>query len=86
MESHLRSLAKAASWRILGTCGTMVIAFLLTHKISTSFYIGLSEFMTKIVLFYFHERMWSAISFGMFHSQGNKPTKAIVRFLSKERA
>jgi adenylylsulfate kinase len=64
-ESHLRSLTKAISWRIFGTVATMIIAYLFTHKISLTIYIGLFEFFSKIALFYLHERIWNAVSFGL---------------------
>ena len=63
-ESHLRSLVKALSWRILGTVCTMLMIYLLTHKINFSVFVGIVEFIAKTVLFYFHERFWSIISFG----------------------
>ncbi|MCR9192733.1 MAG: DUF2061 domain-containing protein [Gammaproteobacteria bacterium] len=62
-DSHLHSILKAISWRIVGTLSTICISFLLTHKISLSLYIGLSEFVAKIGLFYIHERMWGHFSF-----------------------
>jgi len=64
-ESHTRSIIKAFSWRIFATLTTMVISFLITHEISFAIYIGLFEFVSKIILFYFHERIWAVISFGM---------------------
>lgn len=60
-DSHLKSMIKAVSWRILGTIGTTLIAFILTHKITIAFYIGIFEFFFKIGLFYFHERIWGMI-------------------------
>lgn len=62
-DSHLKSIAKAVSWRILGTLATSFIAFILTHKITIAFYIGIFEFLFKIGLFYFHERIWGMIGF-----------------------
>lgn len=64
-ESHLRSLIKAVSWRIFGTIVTVFISYLITQKISFAIYIGLIEFVAKIICFYFHERMWSIIPFGL---------------------
>ncbi|MBY0376957.1 MAG: DUF2061 domain-containing protein [Gammaproteobacteria bacterium] len=64
-ESHLRSLVKAISWRIFGTFTTMVISYLFTGQISTAFYIGLSEFVLKIGIFYVHERVWHFIPLGI---------------------
>lgn len=64
-ETHLRSLIKAVSWRIFGTVATMLIAYIFTRQLDVTIYIGLFEFISKIALFYFHERIWSAISFGL---------------------
>ena len=63
-ESHTRSIVKALSWRMFGTFATMVIAYVLTEKIALTLYIGIFEFTSKVALFYLHERIWSAISFG----------------------
>lgn len=64
-ESHLRSMIKAISWRIFGTLATMTIAYLFTRQLDVTIYIGLFEFVSKIGLFYFHERIWNAVSFGL---------------------
>lgn len=64
-ESHLRSVIKAISWRIFGTLATMSIIYLFTRKVDVTLYIGLFEFVSKIGLFYFHERIWNAVSFGL---------------------
>lgn len=63
-ESHLRSIIKAVSWRVFGTLMTMLISFVITHKISFAIYIGLLEFFSKVMIFYFHERLWGIITFG----------------------
>lgn len=64
-ESHLRSIIKATSWRIFGSFATALLAFLVTHQLDISIYIGMLEFVTKIGLFYFHERLWGKIAFGI---------------------
>lgn len=65
VESHLRSLVKAVSWRLFGTLTTMVISYIFTGKMSTALFIGLSEFVLKIGIFYVHERVWHVIPLGM---------------------
>lgn len=67
-EKHYRSLIKAASWRVLGTCDTIVISFLITGKIKMAVSIGAVELFTKISLFYLHERLWNRISMGRYTS------------------
>ena len=64
-ESHLRSLVKAFSWRMFATLITIVISYAITHRISTAIYIGMFEFVSKIAIFYLHERVWAMIPFGL---------------------
>lgn len=59
-----RSFAKAASWRATGTIDTMLISYLITQKLDWAISIGLVEVVTKMVLYYFHERAWEKIKFG----------------------
>src|SRR4051812_37905220 len=63
-DSHARSLIKGITWRITGTMDTMVMAFIVTGQVSSAIKIGLTEVLTKIVLYYFHERVWNGIKFG----------------------
>jgi len=57
-DSHINSILKAISWRAFGTIATMFIVFIMTHRIDTSIYVGLMEMISKIVLYYLHERFW----------------------------
>ena len=63
-ESHLRSLVKGLSWRVTGTLDTIAIALLVTHDFSTALKIGAVEVVTKILLYYGHERVWQKIGWG----------------------
>jgi uncharacterized membrane protein len=64
MDTHSRSLAKAISWRVTGSIDTMVLSFLITGSIKFAAAIGLTEVLTKSVLYYLHERAWLKIPFG----------------------
>ncbi|MBK9327975.1 MAG: DUF2061 domain-containing protein [Sphingobacteriales bacterium] len=57
-ESHLRSVVKGISWRIVGTLDTIIIATIWTGDYTTAFKIGFTEVITKVFLFYLHERIW----------------------------
>ena len=57
-DSHLRSVAKAFSWRVIATLPTGVIAYLVTGRLDTAALIGGIEFVFKIGIFYVHERIW----------------------------
>lgn len=64
MESHYRSIVKAATWRAGGTIVTFMVAWFLTGSISLSAGIGLLDTVIKIVAFYVHERIWNRLEFG----------------------
>lgn len=59
-----RSLVKAITWRILGTLDTMIISYILTGHLKIALSIGGIEIFTKMVLYFFHERVWNIIAWG----------------------
>jgi uncharacterized membrane protein len=63
-DAHRRSLAKAVSWRVTGSIDTFVLSWLITGSIKIAGSISLVEVVTKILLFYFHERLWAWIPWG----------------------
>jgi len=63
-EAHSRSLFKAISWRMLGSIDTFVISYLVTGKLVFAASIASVETVTKVILFYGHERMWAAVPWG----------------------
>ena len=63
-ETHMRSVAKAVSWRTLGTLDTFGISWFMTGRIEIAGSIAGMEIITKIAWYYLHERIWSAISWG----------------------
>ena len=63
-DKKWRSAAKAFSWRLTGTVDTILISWLITHKLHIAISIGFVELFTKLVLYYFHERLWERIKFG----------------------
>ena len=63
-EAHWRSVAKAISWRAVGTVDTMIISFIITGKAKIAISIGCVELFTKVLLFYLHERAWHRIPYG----------------------
>jgi uncharacterized membrane protein len=63
-EGHGRSFLKAVSWRATGTLDTFVISFIVTGKPTIAGSIAATELLTKIALYYGHERVWAAIHWG----------------------
>lgn len=63
-EYHIRSIIKGITWRVVGTMDTMLIAFVLSGKILLALSIGGIEVVTKMILYYLHERAWLKIEWG----------------------
>jgi len=63
-EKAYRSVVKTISWRVLGTIDTMVISYLITGSLAMAASIGSIEVVTKMILYYFHERAWDRSNFG----------------------
>ncbi|MFN8282290.1 MAG: DUF2061 domain-containing protein [Chitinophagales bacterium] len=61
-EEHYRSLIKGVSWRFFGTLDTIIIATFITGDYSKALKIGATELITKVILYYFHERLWMRIT------------------------
>jgi uncharacterized membrane protein len=67
-ESHFRSVAKGLSYRSIATLGTFGISFVMTGSIKTATLIGSAEAVTKVLLFWAHERIWHKIPWGRSNS------------------
>ena len=63
-ESHKRSITKGFSWRLLGTIDTTLISWFVTGNPLKALSIGGIEVFTKVILYYFHERIWQRIPWG----------------------
>ena len=63
-ESHLRSILKSLSWRVLASLTTITIAYLVTGKILIALEIGAIEIIAKLIIYYFHERAWQFVPRG----------------------
>lgn len=63
-EKPIRSIIKSISWRAVGTIDTIVISWLITGEVDTALSIGGIELVTKMLLYFFHERVWNSIKWG----------------------
>ncbi len=57
-ESHIRSIFKTISWRIIATSTTIIIAYFIFGDISDALKVGGIEFFAKMIIYYVHERIW----------------------------
>ncbi len=60
-----RHFAKTITWRIVGTIDTMILGWFITGNPMTGLKIGGLEVITKMILYFFHERIWYKFNFGI---------------------
>lgn len=77
VDSHGRALAKAVSWRVIGTLDTFVWSWLITGHASWASAIAATEIATKIALFYLHERAWR-----LFRWAPNAHLRSLIKAVS----
>ena len=60
-----RHIAKTITWRIVGTIDTMILGWLVSGNWKIGAAIGSFEVITKMVLYFFHKRVWYKFKFGL---------------------
>jgi len=68
-DAHLRSLIKAVSWRAVGSLDTFLLSLLVTRNVGHAASIALVEVLTKIFLYYLHERAWRRVPWGRLEAK-----------------
>jgi uncharacterized membrane protein len=59
-----RTLAKTLTWRTTATLDTFLISYLVTGSTVWAGSIAGVEVLTKIVIYYAHERTWTRVKWG----------------------
>ena len=65
MESNLRSITKALTYRFWQSLNTFIISLIVTGKIEMAAAIVSIEVVIKIMVYFWHERIWSKIGWGI---------------------
>ena len=55
---RIRHILKAITWRVVGTIDTVLLGWLITGNLELGLKIGGVEVVTKMILYYVHERIW----------------------------
>ena len=67
-ESHLRSLLKGLTWRVVATLTTVCVAYFILKErenaVQEALTIGAVEFFAKLGIYYLHERAWQKVPIG----------------------
>ena len=91
-DSPYRSLFKAISWRFIASGSTFIISFtIFTQATETAFkdilgavsLITAIDIFSKLILYYFHERLWANIVWGKYWRR--RAIKRKIRKRKKEK-
>ncbi len=72
-ENPVRSVVKAITWRVIASAITFMVVFVIFRRYSeksfnevlqTASFITIVELIAKILFYYFHERLWTNITWG----------------------
>jgi len=64
-----RHLSKTISWRFIGTLDTLLLSWVFTGSPLTGVKIITGELITKMLLYYLHERAWYASNWGVIKTE-----------------
>jgi uncharacterized membrane protein len=82
-RSRYISTAKTITWRVIASLDTFLLSWLISGSVSVGVSIASLEVLTKMFLYYFHERQWEkprVLSFVEING------KRIENFIKKKRA
>ena len=65
VNSNKRHLIKTFSWRVIGTLDTILLGWLITGNPFTGLKIGGVETVSKMLLYFAHEKLWYKINYGL---------------------
>ena len=65
LSSNKRHLIKTFSWRAIGTLDTFILGSIITGNPLMGFKIGFAEIISKMLLYFVHEKVWYKINYGL---------------------
>jgi uncharacterized membrane protein len=76
-NTNKRHLLKTFSWRAIGTLDTILIGWLISGSPITGLKIGGAEIFSKMLLYFWHEKIWYKINYGLTLRNKKKRLKNI---------
>ncbi len=68
-ETRTRSLIKALTWRVIGMFVLGSLAWIITNNTFQTTTLTVSFHLVQFTLYYFHERIWNYIKWGVTDGQ-----------------
>ena len=78
-DSNKRHILKTFTWRGVGTLDTVLFGWLITGNPITGLKIGGIETLTKMLLYFGHEKLWYKINYGLDRRNRAKRLKMIKK-------
>jgi len=69
-DTTKRTIAKTISWRLTGSFATFLISYLIIGSLTVSGTIAIIQITANTLLYYFHERLWNKVKWGI--TKGNE--------------
>jgi uncharacterized membrane protein len=76
-DTNKRHIIKTFSWRFIGTIDTILFGWIITGNPLLGIKIGFFETISKMLLYYGHEKLWYKINFGLDMRNKRKRLKKI---------
>ncbi len=83
-STHCRSIAKATSWETFSTLVVFVLALGMFGSLGICITFAVVSFFVKLILFYFHERIWHQIEWGKELTYGQRRAQEIAADLKRQ--
>ena len=64
VDGKIRSWTKSFTWRFIGIIILLPLTYIFTGKWESAAAVTLSFHVIRMILYYFHERIWEGISWG----------------------
>ena len=65
-REHIISVCKTCTWRVVASADTFLLSWLITGNITMGASIASLEVLTKMFLYYVHERQWEKPKFNLW--------------------
>ena len=73
IDSKIRSWTKSFTWRFIGIIILLPLTYIFTGKLESAAAITFSFHVIRMILYYFHERIWERISWGRGDNDSKLP-------------
>ena len=70
--TKLRSVIKTLTWRTIASLDTFLITWFVTGNPKAGITVSIIEVITKMTLYFFHERTWLSTKWGIIKENENE--------------